>query len=307
MEKVFASSDHRTVVVGVDGSMTSTVTVELAAAEAARRAARLLIVHAWPGHYRGRFRIRSAHRGQAEGSQLLAAAARHAAAADPELIVETELRAGLPGDALAEWSREAGLLVIGHRDGQTSRPDWGSTARALARTCHCPLLVHQGRCEPHGPVVTGVSGRPNEPALGHAFVQAALAGADLVAAHAWRRPADQPDRHPLPITVDDPHRRAVAERLAAALVEWSWRLPQVAVQPLVVPDLDVPYTLDRALRRARLLVAGTGGRGELTELISTPPKRPAGHHGFCPVLLVPPDWPVELPDGTRAPADRVTG
>ncbi|WIM92939.1 universal stress protein [Actinoplanes oblitus] len=307
MGKALASRDHRTVVVGVDGSMTSTVTVGLAAAEAARRAARLLIVHAWPGHYRGRFRMRGPHRGEAEGSQLLAVAARHAAATDPELVVETELRAGLPGDALAEWSREAGLLVIGHRDGQTTRQDWGSTARALARTCHCPLLVQQGRCNPRGPVVAGVSGRPGEPALGYAFVQAALAGVDLVAAYGWRRPADRPDRHPLPVMAGDPLRQAVAERLAAALVEWSWRLPQVAVQPLVVPDLDVPYTVDRALRRSRLLVTGTGGRGELTELIGVPPRRAAGNHGFCPVLLVPPDWPVELPDDASAPAGRVTG
>src|SRR5690349_18116136 len=145
MEKAFTSKDHQTVVVGVDGTMTSTVTVGLAAAEAARRSSRLLIVHAWPGHYRGRFRARNAPCGEAEGSRLLALAANHAAAVDPGLLVETELRAALPGEALLDCSRDATLLVVGHRDGQLGRADWGSTAGALARGCRCPLLVHRGR------------------------------------------------------------------------------------------------------------------------------------------------------------------
>ncbi|BCY09406.1 universal stress protein [Actinoplanes sp. L3-i22] len=287
--------------VGVDGTLTSTVTVDLAATEAARRGCRLLIVHAWPGRYRGRFRIRGPHHGQAEGSGLLAQAAAHATAAGAGPPVETRMSAGLPADVLAVCSHDAELVVIGHRDGQLDRLDWGSTARALARICHCPLLVHRGRFDAHGPVVVGVSARPGEPALGYAFAQAAQTGADLVAVHAWRRPAGRAGRHPLPIEAEDPQRRAVADALAAALAALSWQLPQVAVRPLVVPDLDVPYTLDRASRRARLLVAGTGGRGELTDLLGPADGRRRGHHGLCPVVLIPPGWTVEPPTGADPP------
>ncbi|TWG11329.1 nucleotide-binding universal stress UspA family protein [Actinoplanes teichomyceticus] len=301
------SREHRTVVVGVDGSTTSKVAVDLAVAEAGRRSARLLIVHAWPGSYRGRSRATGVHRAEAEGSRVLAAAAQHAAAADPTLVVETELRPGVPGEALAACAEGAGLLVVGHRDSQVSRADWGSTTSRLARLCPCPLLVHRGRAGLPGPVVVGVSGRPAEPALGYAFVQAALTGADLIAVHAWRQPPERRNRHPFPIGGADPRRRAMAESLAAALAEWSWRLPQVAVQSLLVPDVDARYTLQRASRRSRLLVAGAGGRGELTELIGASLDRAGGQHGVCPVLLVPPGWPVALPGSPRATAGRITG
>ncbi|WP_436535758.1 universal stress protein [Actinoplanes sp. HUAS TT8] len=295
MDKALASEDHSTVVVGVDGALTSTVTVDLAVAEATRRSARLLIVHAWPGHYRGQFRLRGAHHREAEGARLLDLAAKRAIGSEPGLTVETELRAGIPGEVLADCSGRAGLLVLGHRDTQLSRPDWGSTARALALTCRSPLLVHRGRAGGRGPIVVGVSGRPGEASLGYAFTQAAVAGADLIAVHAWHRPADRQQQHPFPVTSNDPRPGTVAEPLVAALIAWSWRLPQVTAHPLVVPDLDAPYTLNRASRRARLLVAGIGGRGELTGLIAAPVSSPGGRLGPCPVLLVPPAWPVRLP------------
>ncbi|GAA2673364.1 universal stress protein [Actinoplanes palleronii] len=307
MEKAFASSDHRTVVVGVDGTPACPATVEVAVAEAVRRSARLLIVHAWPGHYHGPFRVQGPHRGVAQGSRLLTFAAEHAASVDPGLVVETELRPGLPGEALADCCRDAGLLVVGHRNGQINRADWGSTARLLARACPCPLLVHRGRADPRGPVVVGVSGRPAEPALGYAFAQAVRSGADLVVIHAWRQPPDRAERHPFPVARADPQRVAMAEALAGALAEWSWQLPQVPVTSMIVPDLDVPYTLQRASRRSRLLVAGTGGRGRLTELIGEQGGRVASHQGLCPVLLVPPDWPVETPAAPHTTGARVSG
>jgi nucleotide-binding universal stress UspA family protein len=295
MDNAFASEDHRLVVVGVNGTATGTATVGLAAAEAARRSARLLIVHVWPGSYRGRFRIRGAHRGEEEGGHLLALAAHHAGVTAPGLTVETQLRVGIAGDTLADFSRHAALVVVGHRDDDLGYPEWGSTTRSLARSCACPLLVRRGRADDRGPVVVGVSGRPAEPALGYAFLQAELTGAGLVAVHAWRLPPAGQDRHPLPLAARDPARREATETLDAALVDWSWRLPHVGVERLVVPDRDVGYTVDRASRRARLLVAGFGGRGGLTDMIRDPAGRTASPHHACPVLLVPPGWPVRPP------------
>ncbi|MFI1996656.1 universal stress protein [Actinoplanes sp. NPDC020271] len=295
MNRAFASEDHHTVVVGVDGTPACSATVELAAAEAARRAARLLIVHVWPGNYRGRFRVHDGHRTEVEGLRLLAAAAGFAAATDPALVVETALRAGSAGEALAECSRAAGLLVVGHRDSQLTRSDWGSTTRLLASHCACPLMVHRGRHDARGPVVVGVSGRPGAPALGYAFTQAAATGTTLVAVHAWHRPPDRQTPHPIPVGEGGPERRAAAEMLATAVIGWQWRFPQVTADTLVIPEMDATYTLNRASRRGRLLVAGAGGRGELTELVGTPPAHPSGRHGLCPVLLVPPGWPVQAP------------
>ncbi|GIF12871.1 universal stress protein [Actinoplanes teichomyceticus] len=306
MGKPRPSGDDRTVVAGIDGTTHSPAIVELAAAEATRRSARLLIVHAWPGHYRGRFRLPGPHPGPAEGGRVLALAAQHAATGRPGLTVQTRLCAGDPADALIDCSRNAEMLVIGHRDGKFGRPDWGTTARLLARACPGPLLVHRGQVPERGPVVLGVSGRPAEAAVGYAFAQAALTGAHLVVVHARQPSPDRWARHPFPVRADGDGAEQVPEPLAAALVEWSGRFPRVTVERLVIPDVDVPYTLARASRRARLLVAGTGGRGRLGDLIGVPAGRPERRPGLCPVLLVPADRPVRLPDAVRPAEARLT-
>jgi len=294
-------------VVGVDGSRSCPPAVDLAAGEAVRRGIPLRIVHVWPGRYTGVFRGRAVVPSLADGRRLLDVSARRARLAGADLSVGTELLDGGAAPLLAAWSERADLLVVGHRDEVLTRPSWGSTAAYLAHHSACPLLVHRGAVCRDGPVVVAVSARPGGAAtLGYAFAEADLRGTRLVAIHMWTRPGAVDG--PLPAVVAGGYatqRRAAEEALAEAVAGWSARFPGVAVDRVVVPDLDLAYTVERASRRGRLLVAGIGRHGRFAELLYGSPGavRPAA----CPVVLVPSGWPVGGQIPLSRPADRATG
>jgi nucleotide-binding universal stress UspA family protein len=283
---------NRPVMVGVDGARGTPGTVDLAVAEAARRGAPLLIVHVWPGRYRGVFRGRETVPSRADGVRLLEVTQRRAELAAPGVPVATQLLEGGAAVTLTSRSAEARLLVVGHHDDPYSRQSWGSTAAYLAHHSECPLLVNRGAGH-DGPVVVASSARPSgATTLGYAFAQAALSGARLVAVHMWTRPSDATGRTPVVVRgAYAGQRRAAEAQLADGLAEWSQRFPDVAVERLVVSDLDLECTIDRASRRGRLLVAGIGRHGRFAELLYG--TGPVGLRGStCPVVLVPAGWPV---------------
>ncbi|MFC7277699.1 universal stress protein [Paractinoplanes rhizophilus] len=285
----------RPVVAGVDGSRSTSATVDLAVAEAARRGAPLLIVHVWPGRYRGVFRSRDVVPSRADGRRLLEVAARRAELTGPHVAISTELLEGGAANVLAGCTARARLLVVGHRDDPVTRPSWGSTAAYLAHHSECPLLVNRGSGH-NGPVVVASSARPSGAAtVGYAFAEAAQLGARLVAVHMWARPGAADGWAPVVARggyADE--RRAAADRLSVALAEWSERFPEVTVEQLVVSDLDLACTVERASRRGRLLVAGIGRHGRFAELLyGTAGAGPVGlRSSTCPVVLVPTGWPV---------------
>jgi len=285
--------ETRPVMVGVDGSCSALATVDLAVAEAVRRRATLLIVHVWPGRYTGVFRSRNAVPSPADGRRLLDLAARRARIAGPGLPVRTELLEGGAPHVLADSSGRARLLVLGHRDAPLTRSSWGSTAAHLARDSVCPLLVNRGAAH-DGPVVVAVSGRASAAAtVRYAFAEAAVRGSGLVAVHMWARPGTA-DR-PAPAVVPGGYgkeRRAATKNLADALDTWAAQFPGVPVERLVVSDLDMAYTIERASRRGRLLVAGIGRRGRFAELLYATggPATPGLRTATCPVALVPAGW-----------------
>jgi len=279
-------------VVGVDGSRSTPGTVDLAVAEAARCAAPLLIVHVWPGRYRGVYRSRETVPSRADGVRLLEVTQRRAELAAPGVPVAVRLLEGGAAATLTACSGEAQLLVVGHRDDPYTRPSWGSTAAYLAHHSECPLLVNRGAGH-QGPVVVASSARATGAAtLGYAFAEAALRGTRLVAVHMWVRPSDADGRAPAVVRGGyADQRRAADARLTEALAEWSERFPEVAVERLVVSDMDLACTVDRASHRGRLLVAGIGRHGRFAELLyGAGPVGPRG--STCPVVLVPAGWPV---------------
>ena len=278
--------------VGVDGSRSTPGTVDLAVAEAARCAAPLLIVHVWPGRYRGVFRSRESVPSKADGVRLLEVTRRRAALAGPGVPIATELLEGGAAATLTDCSARAQLLVVGHRDDPYTRPSWGSTAAYLAHHSECPLLVNRGAGH-NGPIVVASSARSSGAAtLGYAFAEAAQLGARLVAVHMWVRPGDADGRAPVVVRGGyADQRRAADAQLADALAEWEQRYPEVTVERLVVSDLDLACTVDRASHRGRLLVAGIGRHGRFAELLYG--AGPVGVRGStCPVALVPAGWPV---------------
>jgi nucleotide-binding universal stress UspA family protein len=296
----------RPVVAAVDGSRSTPAIVDLAAAEALRHAAPLLIVHVWPGRYTGVFRSRGLVPSPADGRRLLEVAAQRARLSGPRLPIRTQMLEGGAANVLTGCSARARLLVVGNRDDMPARPSWGVTAAYLAHHSACPLLVHRGGTDRDGPVVVAASARTSGSAtLGFAFAEAALHGTHLVAVHMWTRPGAE--EGPAPAVVAGGYateRRQAEEALEDALAAWLPHFPQVRVERLVVHDLDLAYTIVRASRRSSLLVAGVGRHGRFAELLygtlsAAPATTPST---TCPVVLVPAGWPVTSPAPSGAQA-----
>ena len=149
------------VVVGVDGSLGVLAAVSWAAAEAARRGARLHLVE-----------IRSTGVEDARRSAPLRRARAVAAAVAPGNPVSAESLTGAVGPVLRACARDADLLVIGsrrHADPSTV-PD-GTTSFLLAGAA-CPTVVVPARwagswaSTPSArPVVVGLAGTPQDPCV----------------------------------------------------------------------------------------------------------------------------------------------
>jgi nucleotide-binding universal stress UspA family protein len=285
MDSVVPTQEELPIVAGVDGSRNGRATVDLAAVEAVRRRCPLLIVHVWPGRYLSAYRGRGVLSTHGDAERLLDVSLSRAGVAAPGVRVDGRVVDGGAANVLTRFSERARLLVVGHRDDVAARPSWGSTAAYLAHHSACPLLVQRGSAPDQGPVVVAASTRASGVAtLDAAFAEAVLLGTKLVAVHVW--------------TGEDGDDGAAAEeRLTTALNGYSERFPQVRIDRLVIRDLDVAYTVERASQRGRLLVVGMGANGRFAELLygSRGPVR----HTACPVLLVPPGW--------HAPGEAVPG
>lgn len=284
MDSVVPTQEELPVVAGVDGSRNGRATVDLAAEEAVRRRCPLLIVHVWPGRYVGSFRGRGVLSTHGDAERLLDVSLSRASVAAPGVRVDGRVVDGGAANVLAGYSERARLMVVGHRDDVVARTSWGSTAAYLAHHSACPLLVQRGSAPEQGPVVVAASARPTGAGtLEYAFTEAALLGTKLVAVHVWSGEAGDG--------------AAAEERLTVALAGYPERYPHVQVDRLVIRDLDIAYTVERASQRGRLLVVGMGEHGRFAELLYG--SLGAARHTPCPVLLVPRGW--------HAPVEPVVG
>ncbi|GLY06432.1 universal stress protein [Actinoplanes sp. NBRC 101535] len=244
------------VVVGVDGPPTKFPIVDVAAAEAEHHHVPLIIVHAWPGRYSNVPRDHAVSPRPEQGRHLLDIAVQRAEHVAPGVPVRAELSDDTAAETLVRWSRYARLLVVGHRDDPGIRRGWGSTAAYLTHHSACPLLVQRGFRLRQGPVVLAASGRTTATVVAAAEA-ADRAGCRLVAVHV---------------------------RAGSEPVTW----PDVPADRVLIEERDVPYTLDRASRRGRLLVAGQGRKGWLAEMLYSMVGTTVGGLQACPVLFVPP-------------------
>jgi nucleotide-binding universal stress UspA family protein len=252
------------VVVGVDGSPGSLAAVDLAAEEAAARVVPLVVVHGYGGPAMSR----------AASARLLELAAARVGAEHPGLAVDLDPVPGDPADALVMWSREACLLVVGHRG--RWEPPAGCVASRVAARARVPVIVHReldtARAVPQPrPVLVGVTGASDvESVVELGFAEAALRGAPLLAAHVRSRAGAA--------TAGE---QAVMETVAG----WSEKYPEVRVSWLVRYGLDVPIVLTAASRSAQLVVVGATRRlqglrpGSVSEVLI--------QRAGCPVAVVP--------------------
>lgn len=270
---------RRGIVVGVDGSPSSTVAVEWAARDAEMRNVPLKLVHVvaplvakpvggWsditvPADYarmqedRARQIIEEAHKVAVE-------------AASPSRAphVTSEVLHGSMVPTLVDLSAHADMVVVGCRgQGAVASALLGSVSSGLAHHAHCPVAVIHDEDpltvrSPRAPVVVGVDGSPSsELATEIAFDEASRRGVELVALHAWSDmgPLDFPSTNWAPIewrNIEDQEKELLAERLCG----WQDRYPDVAVRKVVVCDQPAPRLLEHA-HQAQLVVVGSHGRG----------------------------------------------
>ncbi|TRW81696.1 universal stress protein [Mycolicibacterium sp. 018/SC-01/001] len=265
-----SAPDRQPVVVGVDGSPSSSAALAWAARDAVLRGVDLTVLHAaaptvtaWPG---------GAPAGvpqwqREQGRQVLDDAARTAR----ELIggavdVRTGFASTSPTTALVEASRTARVVVVGSRGrGALARTVLGSVSTALVHRAHGPVaVVHDGAAaRDQGPVVVGVdSSKASDLALDIAFDEAARRAVPLIAVHAWWSPG----AFDFPGFEFDEMRAGVDAEVTDRLSGWRQRNPTVRVEISTVPDQPARRLVERA-ESAQLLVVGSHGDGAVASTL----------------------------------------
>jgi nucleotide-binding universal stress UspA family protein len=270
-------SEHLGIVVGVDGSTASTAAVRWAARTAAMCNTGLTIVHASPPVVPGSSLVEwtgptpsEVMRAQEEQAQrLIDDAGKTANDTGGGLRIQIKAIAAAPVPALLELSNDAQIVVVGRR-GRSSLAGvlLGSVSIAMIHRARCPVAVIHDEspaeaASTDAPVLVGHDGSPaSELATAIAFDEASWRGVELVALHA-AYDSDPFGIHELEWGYVEPKAHAaLAERLAG----WQERYPDVRVRRVVVFDRPAHHLVEQA-KTAQLLVVGTRGHGEFTELL----------------------------------------
>ncbi|GHE55729.1 universal stress protein [Streptomyces capitiformicae] len=269
------------VVVGVDGTISSTRALDWAAGEAIRHGAGLRLVCAAPD--------------RDEAVPVLSAAVSRVRERHPGLLVRTVAAEGGAVRALARESEDAALTVVGTRGmGRTTGLLLGSVSLRLARHVRGPLLVVRGDhpCDEGREVVLGLEDDTDERAAVYAFEEARRRGARLRVLHSW------PHRHvmpALPPLVSTAGRRrdpaASYERVEEAVPRFALaalreRYPDVPVEAVTVRT-SAPEALLEATREAALVVIGSHHRTSALAPHHAPVAPVLLHRSHCPVIVVP--------------------
>ncbi|MGS2616805.1 universal stress protein [Micromonospora sp. LZ34] len=281
------------VVVGVDGSAAALDAVRVASREAAYRHRPLRVVHAFiwpltgapltpgPGAPAG-----AGLRNQAE--RYVAEAVAEASRVSPEVPVTGEVVDGAPTPVLLDESREAALVVLGHRGlGGLAGLLIGSVTVQVSARAQCPVLVVRGEPRADGPVVVGVDGSElSTEAVGFAFDEAARRDAPLVTVHAWLHPTSVGPGDMLPLVYDRDALAGAEERvLAESVAGWSERYPEVPVRQRLVGGSPARVLVEES-RTAQLVVVGAHGRGALGGLLLGSVSHAVLHHSHAPLAIV---------------------
>lgn len=281
------------VVVGVDGSPSALDAVRVAAREAAARHRPLRVVHAfiWPlyGVPLGPVPAAPPDAGlRHEAEKLVAEAVDEAGKVSAELTVTGAVVDGPATPVLLRESRDAALLVLGHRGlGGFAELLVGSSAVQVTARADCPVLVIRDEPRADGPVVVGVDGSPlSTEAIGFAFAEAAQRGTSLVAVHAWLYPAPVGPGDIVPLAYEPEALAAEEGRvLAESLAGWSEQYPQVPVRQRLVAGAPARVLVEESTD-AQLTVVGAHGRGAFRGLLLGSVSHAVLHHARSPLAIV---------------------
>ncbi|WP_337060480.1 universal stress protein [Kineococcus sp. G2] len=283
------------VVVGVQEAAESAPVVRWAAAEAARRAVPLRLVHAeqfpfgadavgagWAGEL-----TEQLDREALEGLRELAQLAR---AAVPGLDVRTELVHDHRRHALLRAAEGACLVVTGpgRCGGALGEVLLGSTSLFLVAHVPCPVAVVRER--PAGSegagVVVGTDGSCAARAAEHfAAAHARATGQELTVVRAWCAPAA--GRHQVRVQALDRVREEAGRGVAETVRRVGEGHPELLVRQVLVQDPSPAAALLAAGAGARLLVLGSRGRGAFASALLGSVSHEVLHRAAGPVVVVP--------------------
>jgi nucleotide-binding universal stress UspA family protein len=280
-------TSSRPIVVGTDGSPHAERAVEWAAAEAARRARPLHVLHAVPPWDPGLTLTPDPWAAEtlAEAGERILGHAVELAVKTADVEVTTEQVYATPVAALRERAGEAAEVVVGHRGlGGFKGLLLGSTSLKLAGRTPCPVVIVRGENgADRREVLVGVDPRDeaHPRVLHHAFRHAVARGSRVRVLHTWEVPPTLFDSaYPAAI------RQALAaaqERLAEAVAPWRVRFPDVKVVEEARPGHPADRLVE-ASARAELLVVGAHRHGHGGRIGSV--GHGVIHHADCPVAIV---------------------
>ncbi len=275
------------IVVGTDGSENATTALRWASEEAAMHAAALEVVLVWS--YLDQYH---ADRSSDFDPDYTEATARAALASwvDEALgagaAVEQRVVSDLPPRALLEASDAADLLVLGARGtGGFDGLLFGSVSERVAQHASRPVAVVRAAAPvAGGRVVAGVDGSARSlDALRWAAAEARARDAELDVVHAWRLPMMAVS--PVVVTFRD---LSTMEDAGRAVLEAALADPALAgtrARPHLTNQTPARALMDLA-DGAGLLVVGTRGLGRVTGTLLGSVSRQLLHHAPCPVVVI---------------------
>jgi nucleotide-binding universal stress UspA family protein len=297
-----AYQTSRGIVVGVDGSPSSTAAVEWAARDAEMHSASITLVHVIapvppssgpvgespiPAGYT-QWQDSDAKRIIADALKVV----EHNTAQTDSTPAHSELIHGAIVPTLVDFSSEADMLVVGCRgQGTVSRAILGSVSSGVLHRAHCPVAVIHDEDQAatrsaDAPVLVGLDGSPtSDLATDIAFDEASCRRVDLVALHAW---SDLSELGPPGMGWSPTEWLAIHERedhtLAERLAAWQKHYPDVAVSRLVVCDRPARRLLENS-ESAQLVVVGSRGRGGFAGMLLGSVSRALVNSSRTPVIV----------------------
>jgi len=285
------------IVAGIDGSAAADAAAHWAADEAHLRNAGLHLLFAYQipvvGHPEYEYPPEFADAIRAAGQATLDRVAAEIADTYPDLDVKKTKKEADARLALVDESKNASMTVVGTRGkSRLAEVLLGSVALHLAAHSHSPVAVvpHSTPQFTQGPILVGADGSPNsDAALGFAFDEAVLRGAELVVTLAWHeltyhRLARRPVIHG---TAAEEAEAVLDHQLAA----WCEKYPEVSIRKVIhrgSPTEGLLRHKDQSTDDPRLVVVGSRGRGGLSGLFLGSTSHAVIIHSRCPVIVVRP-------------------
>ncbi|GIF01531.1 universal stress protein [Paractinoplanes rishiriensis] len=269
------------IVVGVNGSASSSAAVRWAVTEAQLRRVDLHVVVAYQWRIPGRsFTSRSelVHTAGEQVTAILDAAVSQARSIAADIRVWSSAVVGEPVPVLLEAAARADLLVVGGRGrGERGRMLSVVTSQAAAYA-PCPVaVVRPHDREDKNMIVVGLDDTPDaSTTAGAAFEEAALRPSSTLLAVTAVTMLPGSDLRTI--------RRARRHDLIELLAPWREKFPEIPVAVDVV-RADAGAVLVEKSRRASLLVVGAGARTHFDAMRLGPIRLHLLHHADCPVLI----------------------